>query len=520
MSTVHVSAEKFPDKLAVVFAGGGPTITYAELERRSRRLANLFLQLGCGPGDGVALLMGNEEWYFDVYWAAMRGGMHFTPINWHLQAQEIRYIVENCDAKIFVTSAQFIDVAPAAIASAPRAAIKLVYGGDIDGFMRAESALDDVPPDAPLDDPREGALMLYSSGTTGYPKGVRQPLSGAPAGDAKATLIYVAMPRLFGIEPADVYLSPAPLYHAAPLIFSTSCQRIGTTIVVMRKFDPEDALRAIEVERVTVSQWVPTHFRRMLQLPADVRAGYDLSSHRCAIHAAAPCPVPLKEAMIEWWGPIIVEYYGGTEGGGTIIRTEEWLTHKGSVGRHWSGGKVHVLDENGCEITEPRVEGGVYFEAPEDERLRFRYYKDDGKTASTYRGRLFTIGDVGYLDEDGYLYLTDRKSHMIISAGVNIYPQEVENHLSTHPNVDEVAVIGVPNEEMGEEVKAVVVVRGTAPSPELARELMEYCRASIAHFKCPRSVDFVDELPRLPNGKLLKRQIRERYWGEQTGRLI
>jgi acyl-CoA synthetase (AMP-forming)/AMP-acid ligase II len=512
MSTVHVIAEKFPDKPAVVFGDGDLTITYAELERRSRRLANALRRLGCERGDGVVLLMGNEEWLFDVYWAAMRSGLYFTPINWHLQQNEIRYIVENCDAKVFVTSAQFADVAPVVTSGVPHLAHRLVYGGDIEGFDRTEKAVAAVSPDAPLDDAREGALMLYSSGTTGYPKGVRQPLFDAPPGDAKAAAAYIALPMIFGVTAEDRYLSPAPLYHAAPLIFTTSFQRAGVTTVIMRKFDAAEALRLIETQRITVSQWVPTHFRRMRQLPDDTRARYDLSSHRCAIHAAAPCPVPLKEEMIEWWGPIVVEYYGGTEGGGTIIRSDEWLAHKGSVGRHWAGGTVHILDEDGNEVTQPRVEGGVYFEAAENEAARFRYYKDDAKTAGTYRGRLFTLGDVGYLDEDGYLYLTDRKSHMIISAGVNIYPQEVENHLSTHPNVDEVAVIGVPNEEMGEEVKAVVVVRNAKPGPDLARELIDYCRSSIAHFKCPRSVDFVQELPRLPNGKLLKRQIREKYW--------
>jgi acyl-CoA synthetase (AMP-forming)/AMP-acid ligase II len=512
MSTVHVSATAFPDKPAVVLGNGDKTITYSELEQRSRRLANLLRQLGCKQRDGVVLLMDNEEWFFDVYWAAMRSGLYFTPINWHLQQNEIRYIVENCDAKVFVTSAQFAGVAPVVTDGVSRLEHRLVFGGEVPGFTRAEHALDTIPADAPLDDAREGALMLYSSGTTGYPKGVRQPLFDAPAGDTKAAVAYLAIPAIFGIGAQDRYLSPAPLYHAAPLIFTTSCQRVGVTTVIMPKFDAEEALRLIQDQRITVSQWVPTHFRRMLHLPAEVRGRYDLSTHRCAIHAAAPCPVPLKDEMIEWWGPIVVEYYGGTEGGGTIIRSDEWLTHKGSVGRHWAGGRIHILDEDGHEVEAPRAEGGVYFEAPENEQARFRYYKDDEKTAGTYRGRLFTLGDIGYLDEDGYLYLTDRKSHMIISAGVNIYPQEVENHLSTHPNVDEVAVIGVPNEEMGEEVKAVVVPRNAAAGPALERELIEFCRSAIAHFKCPRSVDFVTELPRLPNGKLLKRQIREKYW--------
>ena len=328
-----------------------------------------------------------------------------------------------------------------------------------------------------------------------------------------------AFMRIFGMGEGDRYLCPAPLYHAAPLMFSSIQNRIGATSVIKRRFEAEEALRIIQDQKVTTSQWVPTHFRRLLQLPQDVRRRYDLSTLRVAVHAAAPCPVPVKEAMIEWWGPVVMEYYAGTEGGGTLIRSEEWLEHKGSVGRHWAGGKLHILDEDGNEITEPGVEGAIYFEAPENRSARFRYYKDDEKTASSYRGDLFTLGDIGYLDADGYLYLTDRKSHMIISGGVNIYPQEVENHLSIHPNVDDVAVIGVPNEEMGEEVKAVVVpVPGVEPGPALEDELIQYCRNANAHYKCPRSIDFVDELPRTETGKMAKRMLKERYW--EKGRLI
>jgi long-chain acyl-CoA synthetase len=258
---------------------------------------------------------------------------------------------------------------------------------------------------------------------------------------------------------------------------------------------------------------VPTHFHRLLRLPDAIKKKYDLSSLKIAIHAAAPCPIPVKQAMIDWWGPKIVEYYAGTEGGGTMIRSDEWLTHQGSVGRHWAGGKVHVLDDEGNEIADPYCDGAIYFAAPEQEEARFRYHKDDAKTAATYRGRLFTLGDVGHLDAEGYLYLTDRKSHMIISGGVNIYPQEVENCLATHPKVDDVAVIGVPHEEMGEEVKAVVQPAiGFAPGPALAEELIAYVREQIAHYKAPRSVDFVEQLPRQANGKIYKRLLRDRYW--------
>ncbi len=515
MSTISVQAERHPDKPAVIFGNGETQLTYADLERRSRRLAHLLGALGLEHGDGIALLMANEDPFYDVYWAAMRSGLYFTPINWHLHEDEIRYVADNCDAKVFLASARFAKIAASATSDLSKLGARIAFGGEIEGFRRIEDAIADVPENAPLEGQMEGGTMLYSSGTTGYPKGVRAPLSGLPAGDARATIAVQGLMGLFGFDEHDSYLSPAPLYHAAPLAFSTAQHRIGATTVVMRSFDAEEALRLIQDQKITTSQWVPTHFRRLLQLPQDVRRRYDLSTLRVAVHAAAPCPVPVKEAMIEWWGPVLMEYYAGTEGGGTVIRSEEWLEHKGSVGRHWAGDKLHILDEDGNEITETGVEGAIYFEAPENRNARFRYYKDDEKTASSYRGDLFTLGDIGYLDADGYLYLTDRKSHMIISGGVNIYPQEVENHLSTHPNVDDVAVIGVPNEEMGEEVRAVVVPRDAGPSPELEAALIEFCREGIAHYKCPRSVDFVGELPRLPTGKLLKRKLREQYWRDR-----
>ena len=521
MSTLHIRAEKHPDKPAVIFGNGETTISYGQLEQRSRRIANLLRALGLEHGDGIALLMANEDPFYDVYWAAMRTGLYFTPINWHLQEGEVQYIVDNCDAKVFIASERFAKIASAIGGSLDKVRALLAYGGDIDGYARIEDRLADIPEDAPLPDPMEGGTMLYSSGTTGFPKGVRAPLSGKPAGDPVATIAVQGLMGMFGFTEDDRYLSPAPLYHAAPLAFSAAQQRMGATAVVMRSFDAEEALRLIQDQRITTSQWVPTHFRRLLQLPEDVRKRYDVSSLRVAVHAAAPCPIPVKEAMIEWWGPTIVEYYAGTEGGGTIIRSDEWLDHKGSVGRHWAGGEVHILDENGAEVREPGVEGAIYFDAPANAAARFRYYKDDEKTAGSYRGDMFTLGDVGYKDADGYLYLTDRKSHMIISGGVNIYPQEVENHLSTHPKVDDVAVIGVPNEEMGEEVKAVVIPRpGAEPGPALEQELIDFCREGIAHYKCPRSIDFTDELPRTPTGKLQKRKLRDHYWGGEKARIV
>lgn len=514
-------AAKTPDKPAVIYGNGEHVETYAELEARSRRLAHLFRKAGLQPGDCVAAYLGNENQFFDLFWGCHRAGLYFTPVNWHLQEDEVQYIVENCDAKVLVAHVGFGDVAARVGAALPQLSLKLAVGGDIDGFTPFDERVADAPVDAPLDNELEGSFMLYSSGTTGRPKGVRRALSGQPAGDFAANAVVLGISMVFGLNAEDRYLSPAPLYHAAPLIFSSVHHRIGATVIAMRRFEAEAALRTIQDQRATTSQWVPTHFRKMVQLPEQVRKSYDVSSLRLAIHAAAPCPIPLKEQMIEWWGEKILEYYGGTEGGGTKITSEEWLKHKGSVGRHWGGGKVFILDEEGNEITAPHREGGVFFESPPDPALKFKYYKDDAKTAGSYRGDLFTIGDIGYLDEDGYLYLTDRQSNMIISAGVNIYPQETENALAMHDKVQDVAVIGVPNEEMGEEVKAVVIAApGVEPTAELAAELIAFCRSQIAHYKCPRSIDFVTELPRTETGKMAKRKLRARYWGGQEGRLV
>jgi long-chain acyl-CoA synthetase len=519
--TIATHAAKDPDRRAIVLGDGEWVESFGQLEERSRRLVHLFRSWGLEPGDCVAVLLGNDESFFDVFWACHRAGMYFTPVNWHLQRDEVVYIVQNCDARAFLAHPHFLDAAVAAAREVSGLKVAASVGGAIPGFRVLEEDLEATPADAPLGEELEGSVMLYSSGTTGRPKGVRRPLTRAPAGDPKATLTSVATTALFGMREGDVYLSPAPLYHAAPLAFASAQHRIGATTVIMRRFDPEEALRLIQHQRVTTSQWVPTHFKRLLSLPEAVRKRYDVSSLRVAVHAAAPCPIAVKEAMIRWWGDAIVEYYAGTEGGGTLIHAQEWLSHKGSVGRHWASDQVHILDEEGREIEEPGREGAIYFKAPRDPAGRFQYYKDAEKTARTYRGSLFTIGDIGYLDEEGYLYLTDRQSNMIISGGVNIYPQETESHLVTHPKVHDVAVIGVPNEEMGEEVKAVVVpAPGAVPGPALEDELIQFCRAHIAHYKCPRSVDFVDALPRTETGKMQKRKLRDRYWQDHEGRLV
>jgi acyl-coenzyme A synthetase/AMP-(fatty) acid ligase len=518
--TITTHAQKNPDRPAVIYGDGELVETYGALEERSRRLGHVFRSWGLEPGDCVAVLIGNDDVFFDVFWACHRVGLYFTPVNWHLQRDEVQYIVDNCDAKAFIAHARFAEIAAAASASVPKLTVSASVGGPIPGFRSLEEAIAEAP-DVSLGEELEGSVMLYSSGTTGRPKGVRRPLHRVQAGDAVAAIGIVGLAAFFGMKEGDVYLSPAPLYHAAPLTFSQAQHRIGATTVVMRRFEPEDALRLIEHHRVTTSQWVPTHFKRLLSLPEGMRKKYDVSSLRVAVHAAAPCPIAVKEAMIGWWGDAIMEYYAGTEGGGTIIRAPEWMTHKGSVGRHWTNGKIHILDEEGREIEEPGKEGAIYFEAPPQAEARFNYYKDDKKTAGTYRGNLFTIGDIGYVDPEGYLYLTDRQSNMIISGGVNIYPQETESHLVTHPKVYDVAVIGVPNDDLGEEVKAVVVpAPGVAPGAALADELIQFCRAHIAHYKCPRTVDFATELPRTETGKMQKRLLRDRYWQGHSSRLV
>jgi len=520
VSTLLEFAERAPDRPAVIVGNGESLETYAELEQRSRRIAHLLRAYGLQPGDGIAVLLGNDAEFFDIYWASQRIGLYLTPINWHLQTSELQYILDNSESRVLFASARFAKVA-AECAQVPGLRRRIALHGEIEGFQPFSEALAGAPEDAPLDDQVLGSVMLYSSGTTGQPKGVRRPLPKKPFGDPSTRLQAVGASMLFGLRENDRYLCPAPLYHTAPLAFSATQHALGATVVLMPQFDPELALRMIQDQQITTSQWVPTHFKRLLQLPDERRQRYDLSSHRVAIHAAAPCPVPLKRQMIDWWGPIILEYYAGTEGGGTLVRSEEWLEHPGSVGRHWAGGTIHILDEDGSRIDEPHRDGAIYFESAPDPAARFEYYKDEAKTRDTYRDNLFTLGDIGHFDADGYLYLTDRQSNMIISAGVNIYPQETENALAAHPKVSDVAVFGVPNDEMGEEVKAVVIpADGVEAGPELEAELIAHCRAQIAHYKCPRSIDFSDDLPRQPTGKLYKRLIRARYWEGHEGTLV
>ncbi|HET6474377.1 MAG TPA: acyl-CoA synthetase [Pseudomonadales bacterium] len=494
-----------PDKIAYVMAGSGVAVTFGELEATSNQGAQLFRRLGLEPGDHIALMLENHPRFLQICWAAQRAGLYYTAISFRLQLQEVEYIVNNCEAKVFITSAERRDLAEALTGRIPNVRNCYMIDATIPGYASWEASIASMPPQ-PIADQTEGQAMLYSSGTTGYPKGVKRPLSGLRFGEMNALPV---MTTLYGANPDSIYLSPAPLYHAAPLGFSMACLRSGIQVVVMEHFEAEAALRAIERYRITHSQWVPTMFVRMLKLPPETRSKYDTSSLKCAIHAAAPCPIPVKEQMIGWWGPVLYEYYAGTEGNGFVqLNSHEWLEHRGSVGRALNC-VVHICDDDGAElpIGEP---GTIYFEGGG----QFEYYKDPNKTAQSRHPKGWsTLGDVGYLDEEGYLYLTDRKHFMIISGGVNIYPQETENVLITHPKVYDVAVFGVPNEDFGEEVKAVVQpVDMALAGPELERELIEFCRQHLSHIKCPRSVDFEAELPRHPTGKLYKRLLKDRYW--------
>lgn len=505
-----------PDKPAVVMIDPlgeqSEVVTYAQLEDRSVRLAHALRDRGLERGDCVAILSENHPRYFDAYWAAMRSGLYVTAINTHLGLDEVLYILRDSGAKALVVSAAKAEIAAGVAAAMPELVVRLALGGAVEGF----DDLDDVLATAsPVRDEVEpvGQDMLYSSGTTGRPKGIRPPMPSLTIDQPWSTLEAVFGSR-FGFDTETVYLSPAPLYHAAPLRYCVMTQATGGTVVVMPKFDAEQALSLIERYAVTHSQWVPTMFVRMLKLPDEVRRRYDVSSMRVAVHAAAPCPVEVKQQMIDWWGPVLEEYYAATEVHGiTLITSAEWVTHPGSVGRAGLG-VVRICDDEQDEQPELPVgeTGLVYFERDE---LPFVYHNDPVKTAEAQHPRhptWTTTGDVGRLDDEGFLYLTDRRSFMIISGGANIYPQEVENLLALHPKVDDVAVIGVPDAEMGEQVKGVVLAApGAVVGPELERELIDYVRERVAHYKAPRSIDFVDSLPRTPTGKLLKREVRAPY---------
>jgi acyl-CoA synthetase (AMP-forming)/AMP-acid ligase II len=509
--SIHATTQ--PDKPAFIMAASGETVTYRQLDERSNQGAQLFRKMGLKTGDGIAIFMENNVHYLPMCWAAQRSGLYFTCVSSRLTAGEIDYIVKDCNAKIFITSKLMGDVA-AELGRIMPGVQKLMFGGVMDGYQSAEDALK-ASPITPVADETPGADMLYSSGTTGRPKGVRRALTGGALVQPNSLSMLTKM--LYGFDENSLYLSPAPLYHAAPLRYNMAIQGFGGTCIVMEHFDPEQALALIEKHKITHSQWVPTMFVRMLKLPEAARKKFNVSSMKVAIHAAAPCPIPVKKQMIEWWGPVIFEYYAGTEGNGfCAINSQEWLAHPGSVGKALLG-ELHIVGEDGndCPVGES---GSIFFaNGPE-----FAYHNDPKKTAEARNEKGWsTLGDVGYVDKDGYLYLTDRKAFMIISGGVNIYPQEAENILINHPKVADVAVIGIPNEDFGEEVKAVVQPMVWADAtPALAEELMAYCKQHLSAMKCPRSVDFDRELPRHPTGKLYKRLIRDRYWGNRDSKIV
>ena len=502
---------------AVVMAGSGESVSYRELEARSNRLAHLLRAAGLRRLDHYAVFMENHPRFVECCAAGERSGLYYTCINSFLTAPELAYIVNNSLSKVLITSQAKREIVLAALADCPRVELCLVVDGPGEGtrVRNLDEATADSPA-TPLPDESLGAAMLYSSGTTGRPKGVLRPLPDQPPAVPLSAL--AARLNVWRFREGQIYLSPAPLYHSAPLAGVGGTIRRGGTAIVMERFDPERFLALVERYRVTHTQLVPTMFSRMLKLPEAVRRRYDLTSLEVAIHAAAPCPIPVKQAMIDWWGPIILEYYSATEAMGmTVCDSAEWLAHPGTVGRSVFG-ELRVLDEAMREVP-PGTTGKLWFKTASP----FEYFNDPARTAEANSpdGAMSTLGDIGYVDEDGYVYLTDRASFMIISGGVNIYPQECENLLVTHPKVADAAVFGAPNEEMGEEVKAVVqLAPGFEPGPAIEAELIAFCRANLAHHKCPRSIDFEAELPRLPTGKLYKASLRERYWKGHKSRIL
>ncbi|HEX7166784.1 MAG TPA: AMP-binding protein [Acidimicrobiales bacterium] len=494
--TLRWWAERIGDKSAIVSDFG--TRTFAELEARANQLGRALRRRGLKAGDAIALVCTNRPEFAEVVAAYQRTGLRMTPINWHLTGDEAAYIVADCEAKAIVADTRLAGTALGAVAKAPGVTVKLAVGGDIDGFDAYEEALA-AEDSSYIDAPVLGASMLYTSGTTGRPKGVYRPPGSTPS------------VNIYGYSEAgdDLHLCTGPLYHAAPLSFSLNAPlTYGAGVVLMDKWDPEEALRLIAEHRITHTHMVPTMFHRLLSLPEDVRAKYDLSSLRYVLHGAAPCPVPIKQRLIEWLGPIVWEYYAATEGVGSFVDSKTWLERPGTVGKPADPKTVKIGDDDGNEL--PRGEIGLVYIKPAT--APFQYFKDQTKTASSFRGEYFTLGDVGYMDDDGYVYLTDRTANLIISGGVNIYPAEVDAVLLQHPAVGDAATIGVPNDEWGEEVKAVVELQPEVEAtPGLAEELLAFCRERLAHYKCPRTLDFIDELPRQDNGKIYKRLLRDRY---------
>jgi long-chain acyl-CoA synthetase len=509
-------AMRVPQSAALIVAerwpGPSETVSYGQLYESSRRVAALLYEQGLRRGDGVALVLPNRREFFEITWGCQLSGLYYTAVNTHFTPDEVGYVIDDSDARAVFVDASMADLAARIKETNAGVDVHICVGGRLPGWSLYDESLAEAG-DAPAIS--DGSEMLYSSGTTGRPKAVRRPLPQDGNGSWAQKVLEYSLSQRYAMTDASVYLSPAPLYHAAGVNYTMAVHRVGAAAITMRKFDAEAVLRLIQAHRVTHAQFVPTMFVRMLKLPESVRRQYDVSSLQCVIHAAAPCPVDVKQQMMDWFGPIIHEYYGGTEGfAGTTIGPQDWLAHPGSVGIPMS--PVHVVDEAGEEVPVGQT-GELFFEGGPT----FEYFKDPAKTASVSNDRGWrSLGDVGYVDDDGYLYLTDRSTFMIVSGGVNIYPQEAENLLVMHPKLVDAAVFGVPNEEFGEEVKAVVQqADGVTAGPELEIELIEYCRTHLAAYKCPRTIEF-DILPRDPNGKLYKRRIRERYWQGRASRIV
>lgn len=506
---IRDTAVATPDKPAIIMYPSGTVVTFGELEAAANRLAHYFRRAGLVEGDAVAILMENNEHMHAVMWAARRAGLYYVPINTHLTAAEAAYIIDNSAAKAIVGAGTLTETLAGLAAELPNGlpGVLLVTGaaaGGLDGWSSYPECVADQP-DTPITDEIEGDLLQYSSGTTGRPKGIKRELPHVPPSEAPGMMAALVS---FWMHPDAVYLSPAPLYHTAPSVWSMQTQAGGITTVILEKFDAEGALDAIQKHRVTHGQFVPVMFTRMLKLPESVRNSYDVSSLERVMHAAAPCPVEIKKQMIDWWGPIVDEYYASSEAiGSTLITAEDWLTHPGSVGKPMMAA-LHILDEDGNELPAGQA-GEIYFEGGMD----FEYLNDPGKTASSRDAHGWkTVGDIGYVDEEGYLYLTDRRHHMIISGGVNIYPQEAENMLVTHPKVMDAAVFGIPDDEMGQRVKGVVqTVDPADATDEFAEDLLAWLRDRLSHYKCPRSISFEAQLPRTDTGKLYKQSLIEKY---------
>ena len=500
-------AAKDPSALALVEPDGREW-TRGELVASCNRIVHGLRALGLGKGDVVAAVLPNDAAIIELYLAVAQAGMYLVPVNWHLTAPEIAYIVQDSEAKVLVAHERFGDACKKAAAELNFAPERRFAVGKIDGF-RPFAELSAGQPDTPPADRAAGAVMNYTSGTTGRPKGVRRPLP--PIDPDIAATLGTGFFAMFGVKAEDgnVHLCGSPLYHTAVLVFSSTSLHFGHAVVLMERWTPELCLEAIQKYRVSTSHMVPTQFHRLLALPEDVRKRFDVTSTRCMVHAAAPCPVDVKKRMIEWWGPAICEYYAATEGGGTLVAAEEWMTKPGTVGRAWPGAEIRIYDDAGNLLPSGQI-GTVYMKLGAAD---FEYYKDKDKTRKNRIENFFTVGDIGVLDEDGYLFLRDRKADMIISGGVNIYPAEVESEFLSHPKVGDVAVFGIPHEEWGEEVRAVVEpAAGVKPGPELERELLDWCKDRLAKYKTPKKIDFVAEMPRDPNGKLYKRKLRDPHW--------